>query len=499
MTSRVQWRAGWIALAFALVLGSLPRAQANMEDQARRQLQSGLDFYRAGKYLEALKDFETVSEGYPTSSVADDALLAIATYQLEILRDPIEARTTADTLIKKYATSDSAPMGYVIMGRAILQIDQSPAGLDSALASFDRVPRLFASSDAVAPALYYGADVDRRAGRRDQALDRLRDLGLQYPRSMWAAQAGLLESRLLVALGEPKEAMRALQRVVGRFPTSDEARTAREWNTVLYRLHIRPPDPPYAWSGKSIGGPVAGKFRDVAGIAMAADGRLGVATKGGILVFDERGVPTRQAPAMDPRQIGFDATGRFVIAERSILLRETEKGMQRFALTAATSGGPKLLSDISAGALLSSGDYVVADRVLRSAYRFSSSGQYVGAFGGGRITRVAVSLSDQVAMLDAESRTVIVADRTGKSPMRIAQRGTGYELTGPTDVALDVFDHVYVLERDRVLIFGPDGKLLATFTPDAASAFHNAQALALDGAGRLYIYDEGQGRVVIFQ
>ena len=24
-------------------------------------------------------------------------------------------------------------------------------------------------------------------------------------------------------------------------------------------------------------------------------------------------------------------------------------------------------------------------------------------------------------------------------------------------------------------------------------------ALALDGAGRLYIYDEGQGRVVIFQ
>ena len=83
--------------------------------------------------------------------------------------------------------------------------------------------------------------------------------------------------------------------------------------------------------------------------------------------------------------------------------------------------------------------------------------------------------------------------------MRIAQRGAGYELTGPTDVALDVFDHVYVLERDRVLIFGQDGKLLATFTPDAASAFRNAQALALDGAGRLYIYDEGQGRVVIFQ
>jgi len=133
-------------------------AQANVEDQARRQLESGREFYRNGRYNEALKDFQTVAEGYPTSSVADDALLAIALYQLEIQLDPATARSTADQLIKKYATSDSAPMGYVVMGRATLELDQSPAGLDSALASFDRVPRLFPASDAVAPAVHDGAD-----------------------------------------------------------------------------------------------------------------------------------------------------------------------------------------------------------------------------------------------------------------------------------------------------------------------------------------------------
>ena len=53
--------------------------------------------------------------------------------KLEIQRDPIAARATADSLIKKYATSDGAPMGYVIMGRATIEIDQTPAGLDSAL------------------------------------------------------------------------------------------------------------------------------------------------------------------------------------------------------------------------------------------------------------------------------------------------------------------------------------------------------------------------------
>ena len=64
----------------ALVAVLLPASllgQANVEEQARRQFESGLEFYRAGRYNEALKDFQTVAEGYATSSVADDAMLAI--------------------------------------------------------------------------------------------------------------------------------------------------------------------------------------------------------------------------------------------------------------------------------------------------------------------------------------------------------------------------------------------------------------------------------------
>ena len=242
-----------------------------------------------------------------------------------------------------------------------------------------------------------------------------------------------------------------------------------------------------------------GRFQQVASIAIAPDGRLGVATRAGILVFDDKGVPNRQAAAMEPRQFNFDSTNRFIIAEKSILLRETEKGMQRFALTAATMGGPKLLQDISAGGLLSTGEYVIADRELRGAYRFSSAGQYLAAFASGRITRIAVSVSDQVAMLDSDSKSVIVSDRAGKMPSRIAQRGTGYEMNMPSDVGFDAFDNVYVLDRDRVLVFAPGGKLLTIFTPGTESAIRNGQALALDAAARLYIYDEAQGRVAVYQ
>ena len=192
-------RAGSLVALVCLAGGAALLAQPNVEDQAPPPVRSGLEFYRAGRYAEAIKDFQTVAEGYPTSTVADDALLAVAEYQLDIARDPIAARSTADTLIKKYATGDSAPMGYVVIGRATLEIDQTPAGLDSALASFDRVPRLFPKSEATAPALYYGAEVDRRADRPANALDRLQRLALEFPRSVWAARSRLLESRLLVA------------------------------------------------------------------------------------------------------------------------------------------------------------------------------------------------------------------------------------------------------------------------------------------------------------
>ncbi len=497
LTTARAWTAAGLVIAAAVP--ALAQGQANLEEQARRQFESGLEFYRAGRYTEALKDFQTVTEGYATSTVADDAMLAIAEYQLDVLHDATTARASAETLVKRYATGDAAPMGYVIAGRATLALDPSAAGLDSALASFDRVPRLFPRSEAVAPSLYYGAEVDRRAGRSGEALDKLRRVAQNYPRTTWAARASLLESSLLLADGQPSEAMRALQRVVRRYGSGAEASTARARNTILYRLYVRPPvQPPYVASGRSIAG-AGGRLRDVEAIALAPDGKLGVASRAGIMLLDEKGAIVRQAPASEPRQIALDDRGRFVIVQRSIVSREGDKGLQRLALTASTSSGPRLLQDISAGVRLSNNDLVIADREVRTIARFDQTGKFLANFGTGRISRMAVAANDEVAMLDGDSKGVIWADRTGKVLAKIPPRGTGYILESPNDLAFDVFQHLYVLDRTQIVVFAPGGKLVATFTPDATTAFRSGTALALDSAARLYIYDDAQGRVVVYQ
>jgi len=486
-----------------LVLGCLAplslSAQPNVEEQARRQFESGLEFYRAGRYAEALKDFQTVAEGYATSTVADDAMLAIAEYQLDVLHDPIAARASAEMLVKRYATGDAAPMGYVIAGRSTLALDPSPVGLDSAMASFDRVPRLFPRSEAVAPSLYYAAEIDRRAGRPSDAIDKLRRVAQFYPRSTWAARAGLLESPLLLADGQPREAMRALQRVVRRYGSGAEASTARAWNTTLYRLYIRAPaQPPYVASGRSIAGP-SGKLKDVESIALAPDGKLAVATRTGILLMDQKGAVSRQTAATDARQVSFDDRGRMFAVQKAIIGRETDKGMTRLALTASTAGGPKLLQEITAGVRLSTGDLLIADREARLVARFDVTGKSLGRFAVGRITRMAVGRGDEVALLDAESKSIIWSDRTGRVLAKIPARGAGYLLEAPADLAFDMFQHLYVLDKTQVVVFAPSGKLVATFTPDAQSAFRSGAALAIDSAARLYVYDDAQERILVYQ
>ena len=217
----------------------------------------------------------------------------------------------------------------------------------------------------------------------------------------------------MLAGGQPQEAMRALQRVVRRYGSGAEASTARAWNTTLYRLYVRPPlQPPYAASGRSIAGP-GGRLRDVEAIALAPDGKLGVATRSGILVIDE-GARSRASrrPPTHARSASTSGVACFVV-QKTLVGREGDKGMQRLTLTASSSGGPKLLQDISAGARLSTGDMLVADREARIVSRFDTTGKSLGRFAAGRITRIAVGRNDEVALLDSESKGVVWTDRTG--------------------------------------------------------------------------------------
>jgi TolA-binding protein len=479
------------------------QAPATSEEFARRQYESGLEFLHAGKYMEALKDFEAVVDIYPASSVADEALLAIARYQLDVQRNPAAAHATAESLLKKFPASDSVPMSYVVAGQATVAKGLTPGNVEAALATFDRVQRLFAGSEAVAPALVAAGDTLSRLGRCPEALDKFDAVTMAYPSASWAAAAQLSSAACLAAGGRPIDAMQELQRIILGAPASPEAQQARTLNTIINRLYVRPPArSPYGFSGKSIAG-AGGRLRDVSAMAFGSDGSLFVTSRTGVLALDQKGTTLRSTPAVEPRALFVDHQGRVLAAQKALLVQEGTPAAVMQTLTVPREGGPaRVLDDISAVAVLTSGERLVADRGQRGVFRFDTSGKYLGTFSSVRASRIALGPAGQVALLDRDNKSVTLLDGTGKALSRIAAKAAGYELMNPTDVAFDVLGHLYVLDTVQVRVFAGDGRLVATFTgaeKAAAGTLREGTALALDEAARMYIYDEREQRVQIYQ
>jgi hypothetical protein len=114
-----------------------------------------------------------------------------------------------------------------------------------------------------------------------------------------------------------------------------------------------------------------------------------------------------------------------------------------------------------------------------------------------------MSRLNDVAMIDRESKSVVILDRDGKQLGRIPQKGTGYEFDNPVGLTFDTLGHLYVLDRGKgsVYVFGPKNRLVTTITiPEKeAGSLQKAQAIALDTAARMYIFDDRVQRIGVYQ
>jgi len=488
----------FLTLAVAAVAGS---AAQSSEEFARRQYESGLTFLQNAKYSEALKDFQAVVDSFPQSAVADDALLQVALHRLDVARDLPGAQTAADKLLKDYPNSDSAPMAYIVAGRLTIARGRSAADVDGALASFDRVPRLFPGSDAVAAARFYAGDTLRLARRTDEALDRFRRVALEHPRSPWAARADLAMVPSLVTADRAAQAFGRLQQIRQRFPGSPEAQAALRLNTILYRLYVRGRTlPPYGFSGRSVGSEGA-RFRDVNGLAIDDTGRVLIGHKQGVTIFDEQGTLARSVNAAEVSAFFLEERTRPVLVRGGTLI--PDGGAAVPISVPIPNRLPRAVEEIPSAVTLANGDRLIADREARNVIRVSPQGKYVSVFASVNADRLARNELDDVALIDRDTKAIVLLDRDGKPLGKIAAKGASYQFQDPVDIAFDAVGHLYVLDgaRAAIHVFGSGNRSIAVFTSSGkeAGALQRPQALALDAFGRLFIYDESTQRIQVYQ
>jgi TolA-binding protein len=490
-----------------LLATGMLRAQAPQEEAvAKRQYESGLALAASGNYAESVKDFQTVAQAFPRSSVADNALLEIGRYQLDVAGNADEALATADQVIKTYPTSDSAPYAHILSGRVSLSRGRSPADLETALASFDRVSRLFPDSDGVPRALALSGDVLRLQRRNDAALERFRMVTSGYASSAAAAAAHLGSGLTLAASGDPIGAMEEFQHVRNRWPKLPEAAVALDHIATLYRLHIRAKSGPAFVVDAATG--ATGRSENVDSIVATQDGAVYFSNGAGVGMITQPTANTARPPAgTRPRGVTIDSSGRLAVIEVGQLRLQNGTVVP---LAAPRSGGsPRPLEKIDGVVALAGGDWIVADEDERTLLRFDAAGKAKGPFATGRMLRLAVNGFDEVAGIDRETKAVAIFDPAGKLITRIPARTTGCQMENPTDLEFDDFGHLYVLDREAVCVFEiPENaaattppKLLTRFSEPEKSTtgFRRATAFALDSRGQLFIADERAARVLTYR
>jgi len=491
-------------LALAVTLAATLTAQQTNEELPRRQFDSGRSFMQGGRYTEALKDFQAVVDSFPRSSVADNALLEIALYHLDIAHDANATQAVVDKLLKEYADSDAAPMGYVVSGRLAMSKGRAAGNVDAALASFERVPRLFPGNDAVPAAGFYAGETLRLARRTEEALDRYRNVTAQFPNSPWAAQANLAAGYCLVQGERASSALPEVQRVRQQLPGSAAAADALNLNTIMYRLYVRGVgQPAYGFSGRFIGDERA-NYNDVVGIVVDASNRLLLGHKNGVAIFDPKaGALKGSVTGNEPSAFFVDERNRVILARNDVLIADRAES-QTISTPQQEPGKTRPVEEIPSVVALSSGQRIIMDRKAKNLIRVGVDGRYIGTF----LTNVngeklALNRLDDVAVIERDSKGITIADRDGKVLTKIAAKGANYQFDEPIDLTFDQLGHLYVLDRGKgaVYVFNPKYKLISTFTiaPNNPGSFARAKAMAVDAAGRLYIFDERVKRIQVYQ
>ncbi len=264
--------------------------------------------------------------------------------------------------------------------------------------------------------------------------------------------------------------------------TSDSRQRIIVSDPLIPAVHVI--DPARKTSFSILGGP-ASRLRLPAGVAVDADGNIYVAdsTRGMVLVYDQNGRFLRLIGNLHGESLYQRPTGIAIDREKGRLyLVDTDRN----AVVMLDLQG-NLLKRV--GAEESAG----ADGLMRRA----------GASAFNAPTEIAVS-SGEVAVLDSRGRRIRTMDLDCnlRQTFTVGEGDYRHENT-ESGLTIDEDGNIYLSDvaTSRIMVYGRDGRLLASFGQEGSRAgeFVGPTGLWLDSNSRLYIADTQNSRVQLFQ
>lgn len=494
---------GFVLLGWSVAV-SIAAAQGGSSDIARQHLESGLQFYNQERYKQALNDFQIIVTSMADTDFADDAMLYIGQYYLEVERDFDKARENFAALLQRYPTGDKAPGAYYYLGLVDLRSDRGGKALDDAMANFQRVIRLYSQSEFVPAALTASGLALERLGRWQEAVDVYSEVVSEHTNSSSAPSAQVGIGRSTVRLGDPFQGMLELQRARNEYPDSAEAAEALDLLTLVFRFYANPQfGRPISFQKDPTFQPQVQKFKDVLAVRLSPTG-IHVLEKGNkrVVTLDKSGKLTGTQAAADPRTLSIDPQGSLVVATEKALII----GGRATVLKVPDEKGPKPLEKIRAATRDRFGDLYVYDDSQRKVLRFDPGGNVKGPFPDStprEVLLLEVDSLGNIMLLDKKDRTVEVFTPDGVRTARLQKRGAKWDLKKPVDVAVGQAGYIYLLDEDsgQVVVFDPSYQFVALLSASnlGGGALGKPKTLDADGTGALYVYDDKTKTLTRFQ
>jgi len=470
-------------------------------DLARQHLESGIQFYEQQRYNQALNDFQIIVTSMATSEVADDALLRIGRYYLDVEEDFAKAKDNLDAILRSYPTSDSAPGAYYYLGEVTYRSDRTGRTLDDALANYQRV-FLYPDNPWIPAALNSTGTALERQGKFQEAVDAYFQVIVDHPRSEWTAGARLGVGRSFVRQGNPAEAMAQFQEARNAYPESREAESALDWLTLLFRLYgTRMLGQTVTFRRDPGFNPVLkDKLNEVVAIRASAGGiHVLERDKKRVMTFDRQGKLAGSQQAVEPYGLFVDARGELVVANA----RAVTVDGKPVTFAVPSQDGPKPLEKIRLALRDRLGEIYVYDESEKKLLRFNPSGDLVGPFPDAtprEILRIEMDPVGNLLLLDKRDRDVSVFSPEGRVVARIPTQKGQWGMKKAVDIALDPAGYLYILDEEeaKIAVFDASYQFVTLLTRQqlGSGTLTKPVTLDVDASGDLYVYDEKEKAIV---
>jgi TolA-binding protein len=473
------------------------------DDPAKGHYESALFFLQSEKYQQALDDLNFIVKSFPQSSLADDALLQLGIHYLEREKNLDLALTNFQRIKDNYTNSNSAPAAYYYLGLIYLN-RRDLKDLDEAYANFERVTRVFPSSEWVDKSLVGAGIALKLRGEYDKAYEEFSKVKVRFAGSPLAPRAQYEMGLCALNSESYIDAAYDFQQLINQFPNSDFSNSAREINTLIYRLHIAAqadkrlflPDSSYSAMIPQLDNPL--------GMAIDSKGTLYLADKDKKLVsvFDLTGKSANSYSLLEPYTVFVDDRDTVVIANNTGVSIGKESASFSFE---REGKAPEPLNEIRSSAVNTFGEVFVVSERTPGILVYDPTRKQITSSPFSKTERefvkVTVNSRNQVYALEKQRKQIVLYDRDGKAIYALGPSGKGFVFDRIEDFAVDRANHLYVLNKNPrgVLIFAPDGTLLrfiASEKKGGTLVFEDGRLIAVGPAGSIFILDRDQKRIL---